>query len=116
MYFQAIKYREFKVVLRRSYKTERQVVPGILIFISLNLMIDYYHLIVLKTLLHRESIKKMLYELTWHEIFVLSICIVLCFLHESRIVTTCHKFASNFFPSPSSSPSPFPVFVRRRVI
>ena len=45
-------------------------------------------------------------------------------LHESRIVTTCHKFALDFFPSPSPSPSqfpspspsPFPVFVRRRVI
>ena len=44
MYFQAIKYREtlliagseFKVVLRRSYKTERQVVLEILIFVSLN--------------------------------------------------------------------------------
>ena len=44
-------------------------------------MIDYCHSIVLKTLLHRENIKKkVLYELTWHEIFVCSICIVLCFL------------------------------------
>ena len=40
-------------------------------------MIDYHHLIVLKTLLHRDNIKKMLEELTWHEIFVCSICIQL---------------------------------------
>ena len=44
MHFQAIKYRykhylagsEFKVALRRNYKTERHVVLEMLIFISLN--------------------------------------------------------------------------------